>query len=167
MFSSFRFGIPTVYGEIGGPQVRGPAPLTPPPTVANSPPANNVVAEPNPPIQHGPPVNNYANDVNNVDNNDGGNVRNGRLFLSLYPFMSPLTYILDLFFTNTPHSFELEAVDCFYCIFLVPLSLYDCGCSLSQPTMTSIRPWRSLQWPWVLWLTVVGAKDTFTKSTKR
>lgn len=87
MFSSFRFGIPAVYGEVGGPQIRGrtPAPLTPPPTVAyNNPPTDAAVAVP---IQHVP-----NNDNNNVDHNDGGNVRNSLLYFfhSYYPFMRTL-----------------------------------------------------------------------------
>ena len=65
MFTAFRFGIPAVYGEVGGPQLR--APRNPAPVAANNPP---TAADPNenPPIQA--PPNHHE-----VEHNDGGNVR--------------------------------------------------------------------------------------------
>jgi len=70
MFTAFRFGIPAVYGDVGGPQIR--APHNPAPVVAaNNPPAAEV--DENPPI-HVPLNQQVVHE--HVEHNDGGNVRN-------------------------------------------------------------------------------------------
>ena len=128
MFSAFRFGIPAVYGEVGGPQIR---PRNPAPEAANNPPTA-VEANNNPPNQIPP-------NHHDVGHNDDGHVRNFLLLLSYYS-LNPQHIIY------TPYSYDSEMVDCFFCIFLVPLSLYDYGCWWSLPITTCTLRWRSLRW---------------------
>ena len=140
MFSAFRFGIPAVYGEVGGPPIR--LPRNPAPVAANNPPTAGE-ADNNPPIQIPPP------NHHDIDHNDGGNVRKypSSPLVSFHSTLTTTSNTVFFIYTSTLYSYESEMDDCFYCIFLVPLSLCDYGCLWLPPTTTCTQLWQSLRWP--------------------
>ena len=124
MFTAFRFGIPAVYGEVGGPPIR--LPRNPAPVAANNPPTAGE-ADNNPPIQIPPP------NHHDIDHNDGGNVRKfpTSLLVSFHHTLTTSSNTVFLYihphFTVTNRKWSIVSIVFFWC--LCHCTIMDaCGC---------------------------------------